>query len=75
MDANTIEIVNKGMRCLTEQLGTVEAERFIAAVIRDRFDYTEWQKEFFDAKAADEFHENALEYAMENPYEGDGERI
>jgi hypothetical protein len=75
MDTNTIEIVNRGMRCLTEKLGVVEAEKFIAAIIRNKFDYTEWQKEYFDAKAADEFHEEAVEYANENPYEGDAERV
>ncbi|MBQ9060594.1 MAG: hypothetical protein IJ128_05585 [Firmicutes bacterium] len=75
MNTNTIEIVNRGMRCLTEQLGAVEAEKFIAAVIRNKFDYTEWQKEFFDAKAAGQFHEESLEYAAANPYEGGAERV
>ena len=32
------------MRALIEALGTVEAERFIATLTRDRFDYTEWRK-------------------------------
>ncbi len=75
MNTNTIEIVNKGMRCLTEQLGVVEAEKFLAAIIRDKFDYTEWQREYFDAKDADKFHEETMEYAAENPYTGDAERL
>lgn len=75
MNENAIEIVNRGMRCLTEQLGVIEAEKFVAAIIRDKFDYTEWQKEYFDAKAADEFHEESIEYAARNPYEGDAERL
>ena len=75
MNENAIEIVNRGMRCLTEQLGPVEAEKFVAAIIRDKFDYTEWQREYFDAKAANEFHEESIEYAAENPYEGDAERL
>ena len=41
MNENAIEIVNRGMRCLTEQLGVIEAEKFVAAIIRDKFDYTE----------------------------------
>ena len=27
-----------------QALGTVEAEQFVAALTRDRFDYTEWRK-------------------------------
>ena len=38
------EIRNAGMRALIQALGTVEAERFIATLTRDRFDYTEWRK-------------------------------
>ena len=38
---------NDGMRILSEQLGLVEAERFIALMRRDPFDYTEWQRELF----------------------------
>lgn len=32
------------MNALIDALGTVEAERFIASVSRDRFDYTEWRR-------------------------------
>lgn len=38
------EIRQAGMYALIQALGTVEAERFIAALTRDRFDYTEWRK-------------------------------
>ncbi|NMW17564.1 MAG: hypothetical protein HKK66_00770 [Chlorobiaceae bacterium] len=34
----------EGILALIEVLGTVEAERFIALINRDRFDYTEWRK-------------------------------
>ena len=34
----------EGIRALIEVLGTVEAERFIALINRERFDYTEWRK-------------------------------
>lgn len=33
-------IINEGMKILTEHLGKVEAERFIALIIREPFDYT-----------------------------------
>jgi len=38
------ELRQAGMRALIQALGSVEAERFIAALSRDRFDYTEWRK-------------------------------
>jgi len=37
-------IKSDGMRVLAENLGIVEAERFITLVLRDSFDYTEWQR-------------------------------
>ena len=33
-----------GMQALIRSLGLVDAERFLAAVSRDRFDYTEWRQ-------------------------------
>jgi hypothetical protein len=38
------EIRFEGIRTLIQVLGTVEAERFIALINRERFDYTEWRK-------------------------------
>ena len=38
------EIKIKGMRALIESLGEVEAERFIALMQREPFDYTEWRQ-------------------------------
>ena len=34
----------EGIRALMQILGTVEAERFIVLMGRERFDYTEWRK-------------------------------
>jgi hypothetical protein len=39
---------SKGMRVLIDNLGRVEAERFIASIIREPFDYTEWQSDLFE---------------------------
>lgn len=38
------DIRSEGIRALIHVLGTVEAERFIALINRERFDYTEWRK-------------------------------
>jgi len=36
-----------GLRILSENLGVVEAERFVTLLLRDPFDYTEWQKKMY----------------------------
>ena len=66
--ANNIEIVDKGMKFLLEAMGTIETERFISAIMRERFDYTEWRKKFFDDIDAKEFNELAANYAKNNPF-------
>ena len=38
------EIRVKGMQALIDALGLVDAERFMAATSRDRFNYTEWRR-------------------------------
>ena len=49
MATSTVEIMNRGMKCLTDQMGIVEAEQFISTIIREKFDYTKWQREYFEA--------------------------
>ena len=41
---NETEIRMKGMQALIGALGLVDAERFMAAASRDRFNYTEWRR-------------------------------
>jgi len=38
------EIKTNGLRALTASLGEVEAERFVALIQREPFDYTQWQR-------------------------------
>ena len=75
MTSNTVDIMNRGMECLTESLGVIDAEQFISIIIGERFDYTKWQRMFFDKMGAGEFHEHAVEYAAEHPYKGKAERL
>ena len=39
------ELKSKCFSILTEQVGSVEMERFVMLLNRDSFDYTEWRKE------------------------------
>ena len=46
MRSNTV-LKDEGLRILAERLGLVEAERFIALMRREPFDYTEWRQELY----------------------------
>jgi len=49
------------MNLLVKGLGEVEAERFIYLVKRERFDYTEWQRDLWSDKTIDEVFTLAAE--------------
>lgn len=51
-------------RPFVEAMGIVEAEYFIAAVRRERFDYTKWQSEHFDKMNLKTFVNNAKTYTQ-----------
>ena len=75
MEMTTIEVLNNGMKCLVDHMGLIEAEQFISAVIREKFDYTKWQRTYFDSIPADKLHADAVKYAEEHPYKGKGRVI
>ncbi len=72
---DTVDIIDKGFYCLVETLGVVNAERFIAMIKRDSFDYTVWRREYFDNKSLDEINKEAVSYAKQHPHRGHGKRI
>ena len=61
MRTNTV-LKSEGMRILAENLGLVEAERFIVLLRREPFDYTEWQRELFKDVPLDKLLSDAQEY-------------
>ena len=66
---NTAVIRKEGMECLVKSLGVLETEVFISSLLRERFDYTEWQRDYFANHTLDEFLYKAGEYDKENPFE------
>jgi hypothetical protein len=36
------------MQVLVEKFGLVDAERFVALINKESFDYTEWRRDLFD---------------------------
>ncbi len=66
--STTAEIMDTGINYLIEKLGTVETERFISVIIRERSDYTKWRQKYFDNVTSEEFNNAAVLYAKEHPF-------
>lgn len=49
------ELRMEGMRALIGSLGLVEAERFLIAVSRDKFNYTEWRRQGLSQLSVEQF--------------------
>ena len=65
---NSSVLLDKGMRCLTNELGLVEAEQFIFLLLSEPFNYTEWRKNnLFAGMSVDEISRAADRYCKENP--------
>jgi hypothetical protein len=50
------------MKVLIKNLGMVEAEKFVALIQREPFDYTEWQRDLWKGKTAAEISKLAMEF-------------
>jgi hypothetical protein len=60
MMTNT-EIKVKGLQILTKSLGLVEAERFVALIQQEPFDYTKWRDGLFEDLSVEEISYKAME--------------
>ena len=56
----------EGMEALIDSLGSIDAERFIASIMREPFDYTEWQRTLFDDLSVEELSARAQAYCDSN---------
>ena len=54
------------MQVLVEKFGLVDAERFIALINKEAFDYTEWRKDLFEGMSVREISHAAKQYCDEN---------
>lgn len=62
MRADTV-IRFEGMKALRERLDIVEVEKFISLIIREPFDYTEWQRDLWKDKSFDDIFDVARTYS------------
>lgn len=65
---STADILERGMNCLLEQLGTVETERFISTIIRERFDYTKWRRAYFEDMTVEQLNAAAASHDSAHPF-------
>ena len=52
----------EAMNTLIRNLGEVDAERFVAIVKGDSFDYTKWRSNLWKDKSIEDIHKMATEY-------------
>jgi hypothetical protein len=64
---NTAIIMSEGINCLLNHLGYVETEIFISNLLKEPFDYTEWQRDFADI-SLEAFNKQAAQYDIEHPF-------
>lgn len=60
------EIKLKGVQILAEHLGDIEAERFIALIQREPFDYTKWRKGLDEDLSIEEISHKAMKLSKES---------
>lgn len=53
------EIINKGFETIFNNLGIEDAERFIMLIKRNKFDYTEWQRNLWHHKSIESLSSKA----------------
>ncbi len=60
------EIRQRGIKALISVLGEVQAERFISLILREPFDYTEWQNDLWQNKELEELSNMAMQHRAKN---------
>ncbi len=51
-----------GFEVLRKYLGLIEAERFVALIQREKFDYTKWRQNLFTGMSGEEISRQAMEF-------------
>lgn len=60
------EIKKKGLRVLINKLGDVDAEKFIRLIIKEPFDYTQWQSLLWTERTVEQVSDKAMQYRTKN---------
>jgi len=65
---STSVIKKEGLECLIKTLGDLETEIFISSLIRENFDYTEWQRNYFERYSLNDFLGRTAEFDKTQPF-------
>lgn len=75
MSENNIALVSKCMDILCNQVGIVDAERFIYIMRSEAFDYTKWQRDHYDNISPDELNAAVDRFSAENEFKGSKAKV
>lgn len=64
------ELRTAGLRALSTALGPVQAERFVALLLREPFDYTDWQRTLWRDVALGDLSAQAMAHRANHPQRG-----
>lgn len=59
------QVLQEGYNILFNNMDIVDAEKFIALIQRNRFDYTEWRKNLFENMTIDEIITEGKKFAVD----------
>ena len=65
MSTNSIEVIDRGLRCLSANMGVKETQIFISTLLQEKFDYTQWRQSFVDSVTTFEDLETLLKQTKE----------
>ncbi|MCL2118135.1 MAG: hypothetical protein FWH27_06865 [Planctomycetaceae bacterium] len=64
-------IMSEAICCLLEKLGPLETEVFISHLLREPFDYTQWQRDhLFQGMSLRELNRTAAQYVKDHHGQG-----
>jgi len=59
------QIRHEGFQALFANMDIIDAEKFIALINRDRFDYTKWREKLFEGMSVEEIIEKGRKFAVD----------
>jgi len=65
-----VTLLNMCMDVLCNNVGVLAAEKFIYLIRSENFDYTKWQREYYDSMTPDQIKQELDSFSAANPFEG-----
>jgi len=59
---NDTLLQQNAVKCLVENFGVVDTERFVSLMIKEPFDYTKWQRDLYNDMSTDELFNAASDW-------------